>query len=270
MNVRRMRVYFNAELWIQQTVRKLNSYSRDELVLYVTENLNALSEEETLAILENLNVTPQIIGRIAQAPRLTGFHSVRVRLVGHRQTPQAHAVKLVHYIYWFDLLTLSTDVQVPAPVRRSIETVLLSRVAKLTLGERISSARSCSHALVRSFLYDPHPKVFESLLVNQRLREDDLLALTASGRATSEQLLMIAQDARWSFRYAIRRALVLNPKTPRAAAASHLRYLSRMDLKRIHSNPDTTVYVRRCIERRLPDDFSAAPEVIDYNGGRDA
>jgi hypothetical protein len=251
-------------------VRKLKSFARQELEDFVAENLVALSEEETLSILDNPNVNTQLITKIAQTARLTSFRSVRVKLVAHRQTPQAHAVKLVHYLYWFDLLALSTDVQVPATVRRSIDTLLLSRVEKLSLGERVSSARSCSHALVKSFLYDPHPRVFEALLVNQRLREDDLLALTASGRATTEQLLMMAQDARWSYRYAIRRALVMNPKTPRAAAASHLRYLSRMDLKRIHSNPDTTVYVRRCIERRLPDDFSAAPEVIDYNGGRDA
>ena len=251
-------------------VRKVKSFPRQELEEFVAENLVALTEEETLSILENPNVTPHIINKIAQTPRLTGFYAVRVRLVGHRQTPQAHAVKLVHYLYWFDLLGLSTDVQVPATVRRAVETVLLSRVEKLSLGERISSARSCSHALVKSFLYDPHAKVFESLLVNQRLREDDLLALAASGRATPEQLLMIAQDAKWSYRYAIRRALVMNPHTPRAAAARQIRYLSRMDLRRIHSNPDTTVYVRRCIERALPDDFSATSEVIDYNGGRDA
>ena len=51
----------------------------------------------------------------------------------NRQTPQAHAVKLVHYLYWFDLLRLSIDVQVPAPVRRAIDAQLVRRVDKLTL-----------------------------------------------------------------------------------------------------------------------------------------
>ena len=98
-------------------------------------------------------------------------------------------------------------------------------------------------------LYDPHPKVFESLLVNKRLRGDDILALIASHRATPDQLLMIAGDSKWSYRYAIRKALVLNPSTPRSAAASQLRYLSARDLRSIHSNPETSVYLRRCIER---------------------
>ena len=209
----------------------------------------SLTENEALAILENRFVTPRLIAKIAQSPRLTAFYSVRLRLVAHRQTPQAHAVKLVHYLYWFDLLRLSIDVQVPAPVRRAIDTQLILRVEKLTLGERISSARACSAALIKVFLYDADPKVFASLLINKRLREDDLLALVASGRATPEQLQMIASDSKWSFRYALRKALVLNPATPRAAAAAQIRFLTRTDLKRIHANPDTSTYLRRCIER---------------------
>ena len=243
---------------------------REELDAFVAENAGLLLEDEALAVLENPHVTSQILGRIAQTPRVTGYHSVRVRLVAHRQTPQAHAVKLVHYLYWIDLLNLSVDVQVPAPVRRAVDNQLLARVEKLSLGERVNSARRCSAALVKVFLYDPHAKVFESLLVNKRLREDDLLALISSRRATAEQLLMVAEDIRWSFRYAVRKALVLNPATPRAAAASQLPHLSRRDLRSIHSNPDTSVYLRRCIERLQPRLFSAPPEVIDYNGGPDA
>jgi len=229
--------------------RRIREMPREELSAFVAEGLAVLSESEAAAILDNRWVTPQMIGRIAQTARLTGFYSVRLKLVAHRQTPQAHAVKFVHYLYWVDLLRLSIDVHVPAPVRRAIDTQLVNRADKLTLGERISSARLCSHALIKVLLYDPHPKVFESLLVNKRLREDDILALIASHRATPDQLLMIAGDSKWSYRYAIRKALVLNPSTPRSAAASQLRYLSARDLRSIHSNPETSVYLRRCIER---------------------
>jgi hypothetical protein len=164
----------------------------------------------------------------------------------------------VHYLYWFDLLRLSINVQVPAPVRRSIDTQLLMRVEKLTLGERIASARQCGAALIKYFLFDGHPRIFEALLINARVREDDLLSLAASDRATPEQLLLLAGDNKWSYRYAIRTALVLNPATPRAAAAAQLRYLSRADLRKIHANPHTSVYVRRCIERLRPEDYKPA------------
>ncbi len=60
---------------------------------------------------------------------------------------------------------------------------------------------------------------------------------------------------KWSYRYAIRKALVLNPSTPRSTAASLLRFLSKRDLRMIHANPKTSVYLRRCIER-LQDEAS--------------
>jgi hypothetical protein len=221
----------------------------DDLKTFVVHNVESLTEDEALAILENPFVTPQIVTKIAQAQRLSAYYSVRLRLVAHRQTPQAHAVKLIHYLHWFDLLRLSTDVTVAAPVRRAIDTQLLNRVEKLTLGEKVTSARSCGGALIKVFLFDPHPRIFAALLLNKRLREDDLIALANSKEATAEQLRMIAEDRRWSYRYAIRKALVLNPSTPRAAAASQLRYLSRRDLDHIHANPATSVYLRRCIER---------------------
>ena len=231
-----------------RSIQDLRRADREQLASLVPE-IASLLEDEVLAILDNPYAGPQLLSKIAQTARLTGFYAVRLKLVAHRQTPQAHAVKFVHYLYWFDLLHLSCDVQVPAPVRRAIETQLVNRADKLTLGERVSSARRCTSALIKVFLYDPHPKVFESLLINKRLREDDLLALVSSTRATKEQLLMLAGDPKWSYRYALRKALVLNPATPRAAAASQLRYLSKKDLQRIHANPETSVYLRRCIER---------------------
>lgn len=230
----------------------IKSLSRDALADFVAENLAHLFEEEALAVLENRNVTPQICQQIARSTRLTAFYSIRLRLAAHRQTPQAHAVKLVHYLYWFDLLRLSTDVKVPPTVRRAVDQLLLTNINKLTLGERVAAARRCNGTLAKALMFDPELDVFEALLTNARLREEDLVVLASSPRATPEQLRLLSDDRKWSHRYAIRKALVLNPSTPRAAAASQLRHLRRADLREIHGNPATSTYLRRCIERLLP------------------
>src|SRR5688572_2678230 len=120
--------------------RALKQFSAEQLAQVVDEHGPSLLEGEALAILDNAFVTPQILARIAQTQRLAAFYSVRLRLVAHRQTPQAHAAKLVHYLYWFDLLRLSVEVTVPAPIRRAIDTQLLVRLEKLTTGERVVSA----------------------------------------------------------------------------------------------------------------------------------
>ena len=232
--------------------RSIKALSRDDLASFVADNLNHLFEEEALAVLDNRYVTPQICQQIARNQRLAAFYSVRLRLVAHRQTPQAHAVKFIHYLYWFDLLRLSVDVKVPPAVRRAIDQLLLTNVSKLTVGQRVSSARRCNVTLAKALMFDPEISVFEALLTNSRLREEDLVGLASSPRATPEQLRALAEDRKWSCRYGIRKALVLNPQTPRAAAASQLRHLRRNDLRAIHGNPATSTYLRRCIERLLP------------------
>lgn len=229
----------------------LKSLPREQLEELVASELRALTEEEVLAILDNPYCGPKVCGAIAQSQRLIGLYAVRVRLVGHRHTPQAQSVKLVHYLHWFDLLRLSVDVLVPPAVRRAIDTQLELRVKKLTAGEKISSARQCGRGLIGIFLFDPDPKVLEALLANKRLREDDLLQLASSPEATAEQLSVLASDLLWSWRRGIRMALVLNPRTPRSLAASQLRHLSPGDLRRIQRRPEISVYLRRCIERLL-------------------
>lgn len=232
-----------------RNLRNLHTLSRDALEDFLSTALSSLVEDEVLAVLENPYVTAQVCQSIARDPRLTRFYSIRFRLVQHRLTPLAHSVKLVHYLHWPDLIRLSVDVKVPAQVRRAVETQLLLRVDKLSLGERIAAAKRCSAALIKVFLFDPDPKVFAAVLLNQLLREEDLLLLAGSEKATAEKLRLLAVDRKWSFRDSIRRAVVMNPLTPRSVAASQLRLLSRRDLRLIHGHPTTSTYLRRCIER---------------------
>src|SRR5437764_12124571 len=196
---------------IRRSVHSLRSSSAGELGEFIALNLKTRSEDEALAVLANRYVTPPLCQSIAQNQRLTAFYSIRLRLVEHRSTPQAHAVKLVHYLHWPDMVRLSVDVRVSPTVRRAIDTQLLLRVNKLTLGEKIASAKRCSPALIKVFLFDPDPKVFASLLLNQRVREDDLVFVASSDRASTEKLQLLARDPKWSSRYAVRRALVMNP-----------------------------------------------------------
>lgn len=240
-------------------LHRLRELARPDLEQFVSENLRELTEDETLAVLANRFASAAVCQKIAQQERLVAYYSVRLRLVAHRATPQAHAAKFVHYLYWPDLVRLSADVTVPAPVRRAIDNRLLTRITELTVGERISVARRCSRALVNVLLFDPDARVFAALLPNQRLREDDLLAVLASGRTTPEHIALIAADMKWSSRYSIRKALVTSALAPRHVAVAQLRHLRIGDLRAIHANAATSTYVRRCIERLQPSVSESLP-----------
>ena len=229
--------------------RDIRLFDRAELAAFVEENAGTLLEDEALAVLANRHCGGRQCDLVAQVPRLVAFHSVRMRLVAHRATGRAHALKLLHYLRWNDLMRLSVEVTIPPPVRRAVEELMLVRAPELTRGERIASARSCSSALIRHFLADPDERIFASLLVNPRLREDDLVAAASSEKITPDQIRCLAADSKWSQRTPIRRAIAMNPRSPRAAAAEQLLYFSSRELQTIHDHPATPVYVRRCIER---------------------
>jgi len=241
----------------------IGRFSSTELAGFVDANGASLLEDEALAVLDNPHCTAAICGVLARSPRLTAFYAVRLRLVRHRATPLTHAVKLVHYLHWPDLLRVSVDVTVRPQVRRAVDTQLLTRLPKLSLGEKIAAAKRCSAALIKELLFDSDANVFASLLMNQLVREEDLLLLATSDSASAEKLRLLAGDQKWSSRYAIRRALVVNPSTPRSVAASQLRFLSRRDLRIIHDDPETSTYLRRCIERNEPSFSLRGTERID-------
>jgi hypothetical protein len=241
------------------SVHEIKALDSRRLAEFVASELKTLVQDEALAVLANPFITPPICQALAQNQRLTGFYSVRLKLVAMRQTPLAHAAKFIHYLFWPDLVRLSIDVKVPATVRRAIDNQLLLGIDKLSLGEKIATARRCSPALIKALLFDPDPKVFASLLTNQRSREDDLLLVAGSPRASVEQLTMLGTDNKWSYRYPIRKALVMNPHTPRYIAAAQLRFLKLQDLRLIHQRRETSIYLRRCIER-LPRVIGPAAE----------
>lgn len=238
--------------------REIQAMTRSELAAFFSRS-PALSETEALAVLDNPNCTAAICQGIALTSRLTSYYSIRAKLVSHKATPHTFALKFVHYLYWVDLLRFSTDVRVPGPVRRSIENQLLAKLQELALGERITAAKACSREVVKSLLFDANPLVFASLLINPRLKEEDILFLISSGRAHPHQLTAIGFDRKWSWRYAIRRALVLSALTPRSVAASQLRFLSRRDLEAIAGRGETSIYIRRCIGRLLEAGLSSGP-----------
>ncbi len=228
---------------------RIRQMNRDELESFVEASFESMIEEEALAVLDSHFCTNTIAARIAQSPRVTGRYSVKRALVAHRLTPQGQAMKFVHHLQWRDLLGLSTDVRVPPAVRRSIEENMKMKLRKLSLGEKIASAKFCSKTIMQALMEEGEPKIFSSVLINSRLTEDHLLEHLISEDASGEHLRIVSDHPKWSSRYRIRRAVAMNPQTPRAVAASLLTRLRKEDLTEMDRSPKTSRYLRACIDR---------------------
>jgi hypothetical protein len=230
---------------------RIRDLNHSELHSLVDERLLRLDEDEALAVLDNRHCSAEICTAIAQSSKLTSFYSVRARLVSHRATPMTYSLKFVRHLFWNDLLRMSVDVRILAPVRRAIDQQLLGRLPKLTIGERVTTAKSCSRELIRAMLFDPDAKVFRALLINPRLSEDTLIFYIGHDNAGARQISLVADDRRWKFRPAIREAILKSPNAPKSVAASQIPHLPEPRLREIARSPELSTYLKVCIDRQI-------------------
>ena len=99
------------------------------------------------------------------------------------------------------------------------------------VGYRISQARQAVAGVLERMLFDPDPRVVQTILGNPRLTEADVLKLAASRRAGPGILETVAQDIRWIVRYPVKVALANNPATPTRIVLGLIPYLMKQDLR---------------------------------------
>ncbi len=110
------------------------------------------------------------------------------------------------------------------------ERPLRPRDRPLSLGERKSLARAVRRDVLVPLLRDPHPDVVAILLENSHLTEADVVTIAALRPSVPASLILVARHARWSVRYQVKRAIVLNPYTPTHVAVRLATTLRRPDL----------------------------------------
>jgi hypothetical protein len=115
----------------------------------------------------------------------------------------------------------------------------------LTLGERKALARTHRRDYIGLMLRDPHPDVVAILLGNPHLTEDDVVRMAALRPSLSASLSTIAIHPRWSQRYPVRRALVLNPSTPRHVAVRLATTLRPGDLAQLAGDTTQPLILRQ-------------------------
>jgi hypothetical protein len=101
------------------------------------------------------------------------------------------------------------------------------------IGVRISLARRQISGLIERLLFDPDPRVVQTVLGNPRLTEAEVIKLAASRRATPAVLEAIAEDDRWIVRYPVKVALANNPAAPNRLVLRILPHLMQQDLREL-------------------------------------
>ena len=176
-----------------------------------------------LRFLEMLATTPpwsddqRLMGAVVLSPRVS----------------RALALRLVGALFWRDLADVAASPRVAPAARVRAEALLLDHMPDLRLGDRITLAKIATPPVLARLLEDGDPRVVEAALINGRVREEDLAAALRKDDVTRALIEGIAASPRWRDRYALRLAIVLQPRAPLAIALGQMTSLLPADLARV-------------------------------------
>ncbi len=216
--------------------REVLALAPDEQVL-----ASALRRAVPAAFLEEVAATrpwserPRVLARVVLSPK----------------APRALSLRLVSGLYWRDLVEVAATPRVPAAVRSRAESLLRDGLGDMRLGDRITLARLATPALLPALLADAERQVTESTLLNPRLREEDLVAALRREDARPVLVESTVASSRWATNYAVRLALVLQPRTPLALALQQISSLVPRDLRRVAEAASLRPLVRAAAQEVL-------------------
>ena len=189
---------------------------------------------------------------VEQSARNAGLmksRKVRLALAAHPKTPRRIALRVIRELYTFELMKFALNPPAPADLKRVADEILLSRLASITLGERISLARRSSARVAGALLLDKEKPVWQTALDNPRLTEAAIVKALQRNSGAPAFVEAVSHHAKWSVHPEIRIALLRNAYTPLARALEFARRLSPAQLRDVlHTSrlPEKIkVYLRR-------------------------
>ena len=185
----------------------------------------ALTEDEALALLKTGDLSTDQIGQISKNSAVMQSRKVRLALAAHTRTTRRLALRLIRELYTFDLVQFARMPAAAADLKRVADELLISRLASITLGERISLARRSSATVAAVLLLDKEASVWQPALENPRITEAAMIKALHRRGATVAFVEAVCRHSKWSLRHEVRIALLRNPHTPLARAIAFARHL---------------------------------------------
>jgi len=163
------------------------------------------------------------------------------------------SLRVLPALLWRHLAAVGLEPRVAGPVRVRADAILREKVPDLRLGDRVALAKIATPSVVPLLLADVEHRVVEACLTNPRLREDDLVNAIRQEGARPALLEAATASTRWAANYAVRLAVVLQPRTPLPIALGQVSGLVPRDLRRLAEAPVAPL-LQIAASRLLPPD----------------
>jgi len=216
-----------------------------------TSEATALTEDLALALLERGDLLAEDVEQITKTSAVLKSRKVRLALAAHPRTPRGIALRLIRELYTGDLMQFSLNPTTAADLKQFAGELLVSRLASITLGERIALARRSSAMVAAALLLEKESRVWQTALENPRLTEAAIVKALQRSNATPAFVEALCHHAKWSLRPEIRVALLRNAHTPMARALEFARRLPPAQLRDILHTSRLPEKIKSYLRREL-------------------
>ncbi len=196
-------------------------------------------------------IPKQAILDIYHNAQLRKNYQVCLNLLRCKSTPAPLAMNLIHTVRWVDLFHTLRLTYLSGPVRQKIETRLMEILPRLALGEKITLARQAPRPLIKHLRLLTDRPVIKALFFNFHFTYEDAMFLANFPQIEPPILEELALSTRWRAYKNVRRALLLNPKTPRTMTYPLACTLTDHDLRLLLKDPRLTTFPRRIVQKVL-------------------
>ena len=173
-----------------------------------------LTEDLALALLNHQDLPREALEALSKNGQLARLRKVRMAIAVHPRTPRHVSVPTIRHLYTFDLMQVALLPSVPPDVKRAAEEVLISKLASISSGERVTLARRSSGRVAGALLLDKEERIMQAALANPQMTEVSIVKALKAGHGTELLAPAVARHQKWSYRNDVKAALLGNKDTP--------------------------------------------------------
>lgn len=173
-----------------------------------------LTEEHLLSLLKRRDLSEDLLKTIYLRNKASISHRMQLALARNPATPTPVALGLMPNLYLFELLDLCKLSSATPDQRIAAERQIILRLPNVERGNKLALARRATGTILAELVREGDVLVLQACLVNPQLKEVSLIQLLRSGKATPENISLIARHPRWQNRPHLRMAILKHPRTP--------------------------------------------------------
>jgi hypothetical protein len=253
-----------AESNLQQTIERARTarglqlenllHHRSREVLDALLENPGLAEQHLKIMLARRDLPREVVAVIVQNQQWMKSYPLKVAVLRHPKTPRHLALRLLKFIYPFDLMEIGAAPGVAPDLKRLMEDTLLSQREGMATGQRLSLARRGSARIAAGLPNDSDGRVIRAALDNPALTEPSVAAALLVDKSAAELAVAVMEHSRWSRRRGVKLALLRSKHLSLARFAALLPEVSLGELNELIQDPrlapNIRAYLARLVQRR--------------------